>query len=72
MEEYRIQPVTTDEQTYDGVYVDSLGAWLGKVVTADDTFGKKVTIVQPAMNTTGGRIPAPVQWRNQVIERLPS
>ncbi len=55
-----------------GVYVDSLGAWLGKVVAADDTSGKKVTIVELALNTTGGRVPAPAQWRDQVIEQLPS
>ena len=72
MEEYRIQPVTTDEQTYDGLSVDSLGAWLGKVVTADNTSGNKSTIVEPAMNPTGGRIPAPAQWRDQVIERFVS
>jgi hypothetical protein len=70
MEEYRIQPVTTEEQTYDGVYVDSLGEWLGKVVTADDTSGKKLIIVEPAMNTSGGRIPAPAHWRDKVIEQL--
>lgn len=72
MEEYRIQPVTTEEQTYNGVYVDSLGAWLGKVVTTDDPSGQKVTIVEPALNTMGGRIPAPAQWRDPMIERLPS
>ena len=72
MEEYRIQPVTADEQTFDGVYVDSLGAWLGKVVSADDKSGKRLAIVEPAMNTTGGRIPAPAQWRDKVIERLPA
>ncbi len=71
MEEYRIQPVTTEEQTYDGVYVDSLGAWLGKVVTAHNMSGQKVTIVEPAMNTTGGRVPAPAHWRDLVIKQLP-
>jgi hypothetical protein len=71
MEEYRIQPVTTEEQAYDGVYVDSLGAWLGKVVTTRDTAGQNAIIVELAMNTTGGRIPAPVDWRDLVVERLP-
>src|SRR6266545_3558311 len=71
MEEYRIQPVTTEEQTYDGVYIDSLGAWLGKVVTADNMSGQRATIVELAMNTAGGRVPAPAHWRDLVIEQLP-
>ena len=70
MEEYHIQPVTTEERTYDGVYVDSLGAWLGNVVNAHYTSGQRVAVVEPAMNTTGGRIPAPAHWRDLVIKRL--
>jgi hypothetical protein len=70
MEEYRIQPVTTEERTYDGVYVDSLGAWLGNVVSAHYRSGQKVAIVEPAMNTVGGRVPAPAHWRDLVIKRL--
>ena len=70
MEEYHIQPVTTEERTYDGVYVDSLGAWLGTIVNAHYISGQKVAIVEPAMNTAGGRIPAPSHWRDLVIRRL--
>jgi hypothetical protein len=70
MEEYRIHPVATEERTCDGVYVDSIGAWLGKVVTAHDTSGHEVTNVEPVMNATGGRVPAPANWRDLVIERL--
>lgn len=70
MEEYHIQPVTTEERTYDGVYVDSLGAWLGNIVNVHYTSGQKAAIVEPAMNTTGGRISAPAHWRDLVITRL--
>jgi len=70
MEEYHIQPFTTEERTYDGVYVDSLGAWLGNLVSAHYITGGKAAIVEPAMNITGGRIPAPAHWRNLVIKRL--
>jgi len=72
MKEYRIQPITMEQRTYDGIYVDSLGAWLGKIVTAHHTSGEKITIVEPAMNATGGRVPAPADWRDLVIEQLAS
>jgi hypothetical protein len=72
MEEYRIEPITTEERTYDGVYLDSLGAWLGNVVKAHRMSGRDVTIVEPAMNTTGGRIPAPAHWRDLIIKRFVS
>jgi hypothetical protein len=72
MEAYRIEPITSEERTYDGVYLDSLGAWLGNIVSAQHTSGKHVTVVEPAMNTTGGRIPAPAHWRDLIIKQCDS
>jgi hypothetical protein len=72
MEAYRIEPITREERTYDGVYLDSLGAWIGNVVRAQYTSGQDVTVVELAMNTTGGRIPAPAHWRELIIKRCDS
>jgi hypothetical protein len=54
MEAYRIEPITSEERTYDEVYLDSLGAWLGNVVRAQHTSRHDVTVTVRFLNTGDG------------------
>ena len=69
--DYRITPVTANGVACDGVAVDEDGAWLGKVVTGPNGEGTVVTEVVRVADSAGDWIPAPADWRQLVLERLP-
>ena len=69
-EDYRIEPFAAYDRRCDGVFVNTTGAWLGRVCRVRHRDGQWHTVVIPILDFGGQYVRAPDRWADRVVERL--